>query len=79
MLARLLNGAELVICADGAANLAINKNIIPNAIVGDFDSITTNTKNFYTSKSVQFIHDLNQDTTDLEKCLAYLESFNPHV
>jgi thiamine pyrophosphokinase len=35
-----IKSTDLIICADGAAYSALNLNIIPNAIVGDFDSLS---------------------------------------
>lgn len=43
--------------------------MIPNCIVGDFDSIRSEVQEFYSKKSVKMFMKQNQDTTDLEKCL----------
>lgn len=43
--------------------------MIPNCIVGDFDSIRSEVQEFYSKKNVKMIMKQDQDTTDLEKCL----------
>lgn len=75
---------DLLICADGGANLAISSGVMPDVLVGDLDSITQNNlekcqesniiiKKFYSQK----------DETDLELAMeyaqVYLESYgNPN-
>jgi thiamine pyrophosphokinase len=43
--------------------------MIPNCIVGDFDSIRSEVQEFFSKKSVKMFMKQDQDTTDLEKCL----------
>lgn len=43
--------------------------MIPNCIVGDFDSIRSEVQEFYSQKNVKMFMKQDQDTTDLEKCL----------
>ncbi|MCX7876242.1 MAG: thiamine diphosphokinase [Melioribacteraceae bacterium] len=59
-----------IICADGGANKAKKINIIPNFIIGDFDSINEETKKHYEGKS-KFIEIRRQNDTDVEKCLKF--------
>jgi len=83
----LFRRAALVVCADGGANRlyaaapawapemdasAARHAFLPSAIVGDLDSISPGVSSFYASAGVP-IHGApsDQDTTDLEKCLAY--------
>jgi hypothetical protein len=77
------------ICADGGANrlydqipvmlpgtdtFAAREAHLPDLIKGDLDSVRPDVTDFYTSRGVPFI-DLSsdQETTDLEKCLLFLE------
>jgi thiamine pyrophosphokinase len=77
------------ICADGGANrlydqipimlpgtdpFAARESHLPDLIKGDLDSVREDVTDFYTSRGVPFI-DLSsdQETTDLEKCLLFLE------
>lgn len=62
------NGVATIIAADGGANLAYKLGLVPRYIVGDFDSITSETKKFYSNKS-ELIHYKRQNDTDVEKAL----------
>lgn len=42
---------------------------MPNCIVGDFDSIRSEVRDYYKAKNVKLLMRIDQDTTDLEKCL----------
>lgn len=63
-------GFNTLICADGGANSARKYNIIPDVIVGDFDSIEERTISAFKNKS-KIIHVRSQYSTDVEKCLHY--------
>lgn len=62
------NGAETIIAADGGANFAYKLEIIPNYIVGDFDSIKPKVKEYFADKS-KLVEYNRQDDTDVEKAL----------
>lgn len=57
-----INSEDFVICADGALNFLNKKNITPNLIVGDFDSL-----GFVPENSIQYPTD--KDLTDGEIAL----------
>lgn len=60
--------AEYLVCCDGAANLFIEQGGIPDAIVGDGDSISeTNRERF---ADILFI-DSDEETNDLTKSVKY--------
>ncbi len=61
--------AEVIICADGGANRARAAGLEPQYIVGDFDSVTADTRRAYAS--ARFIYRPSQHATDLEKTLAF--------
>ena len=61
--------SEAVICADGGANRARAAGLQPEFIVGDFDSITAETRRAFAA--AQFVHRPSQNATDLEKALAF--------
>lgn len=63
----LLQTCDLIICADGGANQAIKRGIMPDFIVGDFDSINSKTIGHFADTS--FIHLPDQNATDFEKTL----------
>ncbi|MDF1612507.1 thiamine diphosphokinase [Stygiobacter electus] len=66
-----------IICADGGANSAMKIGVIPNFIIGDFDSINESTKNYFKGKS-KFINIKRQNDTDVEKSLkfAFINNFD---
>lgn len=61
---------KTLICADGGANSALKMKLVPDVIIGDLDSISSEAlKKFrITSKIIQL---KRQDDTDVEKCLKY--------
>lgn len=61
---------DTIICADGGANSAAKLNVIPDFIIGDFDSVTDETKKIFYNKS-KFIQIKSQNDTDVEKCLKF--------
>jgi thiamine pyrophosphokinase len=63
------NRADLIFCADGGANRALERGIVPDFIVGDLDSILPETRAAF--QPSQFIHRPSQYATDLEKTLQF--------
>ena len=63
-------GYEKLICADGGANSALKMSIIPDVIIGDLDSISSEALKEYKSVS-KIIRLKRQNDTDVEKCLKY--------
>jgi thiamine pyrophosphokinase len=55
-------------CADGGANTALKMALVPDYIIGDLDSISTKTLNFYRERT-KIIKLNRQNDTDVEKCL----------
>jgi len=79
-LVKLNRAASFSIMADGAANRfhdnhkkqSLENEIIPDALVGDFDSIRPDVLTYYKKKGVNVHQVHSQDDTDLEKCLKFL-------
>lgn len=63
-------GFDFLICADGGANNAHKLGIIPDVIVGDFDSVKPEVLDLFKSKST-IVKIVRQDDTDVEKCLKF--------
>lgn len=61
---------NFLVCADGGANSAYKLGLIPDAIIGDFDSIEMDILEFYKPYS-KIIQLKRQNDTDIEKCLKY--------
>lgn len=70
-LCRLLaREADFILAADGGANIARRYGIRLHAIIGDLDSITGQTVRFF--RETEIVHVPTQESTDLEKALAFL-------
>lgn len=63
-------GYSKLICADGGANSALNLKLVPDVIIGDLDSISSEALKEYSSVS-KIIRLKRQNDTDVEKCLKY--------
>ncbi len=70
--------AGKILVADGAANTikhlmeTSTENLAPQLVIGDFDSISSDTQSFFPAETLKKIED--QDSTDLDKCLQHVES-----
>lgn len=62
-----LKNVSTLICTDGSANALIEKNLSPQVIIGDMDSIN----NKFQFKGLK-IPDHNKNNTDLEKAIEWL-------
>lgn len=59
--------APHLVAADGAADRLVDMGVLPDAVIGDMDSIRN--PDAWADRSAQFLHLTEQDTTDFEKCL----------
>lgn len=63
---------DLVICADGGARAALKAGIVPNVIIGDFDSFYLSKQNFSKYKNIQcFKYPNRKDLSDIELSISY--------
>jgi len=61
-------GYSVLFCADGGANSAMKMGLLPHYIIGDLDSIHSETVKYYFGKT-EIIKLNRQNDTDVEKCL----------
>ena len=67
-----LRGADLLICCDGAIQELQTRNIIPDIIIGDLDSISDENRNKYES----ILHcDPDQESNDLTKAVEFAQRY----
>ena len=64
--------AQSVVCADGGADAAHAAGIVPDTVIGDFDSISRQTRRAMADDGVEMMHLQRQDDTDFEKALKLL-------
>ncbi len=80
VLASMLSSSVLNICADGGSNIMYDTMgdqqdpILPDAVIGDLDSIRQEVKQFYEERGVSILQIVDQDRTDLEKAMDFAES-----
>jgi thiamine pyrophosphokinase len=70
----LLARNELLVCADSGSHFALAHKLVPDAIVGDLDSITPEDLLEATAETVQIVKINEQETGDCEKSFKWLLS-----
>ena len=75
----LWRSATMRLCADGAANRlhdslsdAMRKQMLPDLIRGDLDSLRSDVEHFYSERGVRIEREPEQETHDFDKCLRWL-------
>ena len=68
-----LNNAGRIICCDGSAENLVLAGYIPDAIVGDMDSLTEDLKNRFADR---LFPDESQSTNDLTKAIGWCREMN---
>jgi thiamine pyrophosphokinase len=69
-LTRVLEGADLFVCADGGANTARAAGLVPSAIIGDLDSAEPATLSHFAA--VERVRDADPERTDTEKAIEWI-------
>ncbi len=69
---KLMEHAPDLVAADGGANECVSFGFSPIAVVGDFDSLTSETRSAL--PETRFVHVAEQDSTDFNKCLTNIEA-----
>ncbi|KAJ4459919.1 putative Thiamine pyrophosphokinase [Paratrimastix pyriformis] len=54
------------------ALIACPSRYVPKAVIGDLDSVSRSSLEYYGPLGTEIVHYLDQDTNDLEKCFKYL-------
>lgn len=72
VLRRAIGQAPAVVAADGAAQVALDHGIMPDAVIGDFDSIPEVARASIPQMRLHRITE--QDSTDFEKCLRNIQA-----
>lgn len=69
-------GSALILAADRAGITLLNNNIVPDFIIGDFDSYQSGSESKFNFPKEKMIVDLDQETNDFEKSLNFANSLN---
>lgn len=77
LLSDLLVKSGIIIAADGGSNLCYQKQIDPDYIIGDLDSIKPEVKQYF--KNTQMIEQSDQSYHDLYKAIVFARSLRPAV
>lgn len=73
-----LQDADFILCADGGTRHAVSMGIVPNVVLGDFDSLSSDIKSALSNTSCQFVrYPEEKDMTDTELALKYCLGMNP--
>jgi thiamine pyrophosphokinase len=64
----IIDRAEKIVCCDGSAENLVRYGLIPDAIVGDMDSLSNDLKNRFADR---IYIDSNQETNDLTKAVLW--------
>lgn len=78
LLVQLREEADLFLATDGAANRLPALGLMPDVVLGDFDSLDPSLRSLL--PHTEFVHAFDQEASDLDKILAYaLERGARHV
>jgi len=67
-----LQRAPILVAADGGVETALAHGVLPEAVIGDFDSLSARVRDSLSPHRLH--HVTEQDSTDFEKCLARVEA-----
>jgi len=69
---------DFIVCADGGTRHAVSMGIVPDVVLGDFDSLSSEVKSVLSDTRCQFYeHPEEKDMTDTELALKYCLKKNP--
>jgi len=71
----IINNVDVIIAADGGANLCRSINITPDYIIGDLDSVSADNLNYFSNS--QIVKIIDQNTTDMQKAIKLALSIQP--
>jgi thiamine pyrophosphokinase len=69
LLEELARKSDLFIAADGAADVLAHFELVPDIILGDFDSLLSHTRSIF--PAVRYVHAYDQEECDLDKAIAF--------
>jgi len=76
-LERAVRGADVFVCADGGAEAARRAGLLPEAVIGDLDSISPETLEHFRTDGARILRDTDTERTDTEKAIEYVLGRGP--
>jgi thiamine pyrophosphokinase len=73
----LVDQSDFIIAADGGSNICFQKNIYPDFIIGDLDSIEKHVLDHF--KYCEIIKIADQDSHDLDKAIQFVKTLKPEI
>jgi len=68
----MIRKADLIVCADGGARHLKTIGILPDVLIGDFDSLPTQDKAYFHAKQIPIIpFDIKKDNTDTDLAISW--------
>ena len=71
---RLMRGNPVVLCADGGADTAYGYGVVPHAVIGDLDSLSSDARAEVSPEHLVCI-DADNTGTDVQKVLRWIWAF----
>ena len=69
---QFIQEADYIICADSGADFCYKNKIVPQRIIGDLDSISSEAINWFTTQNVKFsVYPKEKDYTDTDLALNW--------
>ena len=77
LLQNLVDQSDFIIAADGGSNICFQKNIYPDFIIGDLDSIEKHVLDHF--KFCEIIKIVDQESHDLDKAIQFVKTLKPEI
>jgi len=77
LLNKLIDQSDIIIAADGGSNICFQKNIYPDFIIGDLDSIEPHVLSHF--RDCEIIKISDQNTHDLKKAVEFCKTLKPEI
>ena len=76
---RLLHPDDLIVCADGGTQHAFALGLLPDLVIGDLDSLSSDQRQTLEQQNVRFeTYSSDKNETDLELAIQYTLNLNPN-
>jgi len=74
LIKKLIRDTDLIIAVDGGASFLKKNNVVPDVLIGDFDSLSKDDLEYFRDKSIIFEYPTKKEKIDFELALDYVQS-----